>query len=212
MTMDLPQIYLASQSPRRRELLTQIGIRHQILVHDPDHSDDGEVNEDPLPGEEACHYVERLARAKAAAGLRRLQWRDWPARPVLAADTTLVVDGDIIGKPADAPDACRILQRLSNRDHQVLTGVALATPDAITYRLSASRVSFRSLDTADISRYVASGEAADKAGAYGIQGLAALFIREIQGSYSGIMGLPLFETAELLRAAGIDPLAEHDHG
>lgn len=193
-------LYLASQSPRRRELLAQMGWSAQVLVHDPAHPDDAEVNEDSLPGEQPAPYVLRLAREKALAGVKRMQQRGLPAGWVLAADTTLAVDGGIIGKPVDAADAQAILSRLSGRSHQVLTGVALADAQGrVEVALSHSDVEFAEVDAAEIARYVASGEPMDKAGAYGIQGQAALFIREIRGSYTGIMGLPLFETGELFR-------------
>jgi len=148
------------------------------------------------------HYVERLALAKAEAGVRRVQWRRLLARPVLAADTTLELDGEIIGKPRDAADAHAILGRLSDRRHRVLTAVAISDGERTRSRLSVSEVRFRTLSEHEIRRYVATGEPMDKAGAYGIQGHAAVFIEEIRGSYSGIMGLPLFETAALLEVFG----------
>lgn len=195
------RIYLASRSPRRRELLRQIGVHFDVLVfRGGERGEDADVDETPFEGEDVERYVERLALTKAEAGFRRLHWRTLPQRPVLAADTTLELDGEIIGKPVDAADATAILQRLSGRTHRVLTAVALSDGAHIRSRTSISEVRFRALNEQDIRHYVASGEPMDKAGAYGIQGKAAIFIEEMRGSYSGIMGLPLFETAQLLDA------------
>jgi septum formation protein len=187
-----PQIHLASQSPRRRELLQQIGIRHAVL--------DVVVDETPLPREAPAEYVLRLALAKARAGhaLR-------PERPVLGADTAVVVDDAILGKPADRADAIAMLGRLAGREHRVLTAVALVGEREET-RLSVSHVRFRPLAAGEAAAYWATGEPADKAGGYAVQGLGALFVESLSGSYSGVMGLPLFETGELLRRAGISPL------
>ncbi|WEN43803.1 Maf-like protein YhdE [Thauera sp. GDN1] len=198
-----PRIYLASKSPRRRELLRQIGVNFDVLTFRAGaRGDDADVDETPLAGEAVDHYVERLALAKAEAGVRRVLWRRLLARPVLAADTTLELDGEIIGKPIDSADAHAILARLSGRQHRVLTAVAISDGERTRSRLSVSEVRFRTLSEHDIRRYVATGEPMDKAGAYGIQGHAAVFIEEIRGSYSGIMGLPLFETAALLEIFG----------
>ena len=198
-----PRIYLASKSPRRRELLRQIGVNFDVLTFRAGaRGDDADVDETAIAGEAVDHYVERLALAKAEAGVRRVLWRRLLARPVLAADTTLELDGEIIGKPRDAADAHAILARLSGRQHRVLTAVAISDGERIRSRLSVSEVRFRTLSEHDIRRYVATGEPMDKAGAYGIQGHAAVFIEEIRGSYSGIMGLPLFETAALLEIFG----------
>lgn len=197
-----PRIYLASQSPRRRELLTQIGIRFDLLLFRSGAREDNETNEDPLPGEAPEPYALRVAAAKARHGAALLQLRRLPPRPVLAADTTLDLDGEIIGKPRDDADAAAILARLSGRAHRVLTAIAMAHGDRIEQRLSTSEVRFRTLTADEIHRYVASGEPRDKAGAYGIQGRAAMFIEEIRGSHSGIVGLPLCETALLLREFG----------
>lgn len=194
-----PRIYLASKSPRRRELLRQIGVQFDVLTfRGGERGEDADVDETPLPGESVERYVERLALTKAEAGMRRIVWRKLPRQPVLAADTTLELDGEIIGKPADADDARNILQRLSGRTHRVLTAIAISDGNRTRSRISDSTVRFRALTEKDIRHYVASGEPMDKAGAYGIQGRAAVFIEEISGSYSGIMGLPLFEAAELL--------------
>jgi len=197
-----PRIYLASRSPRRRELLGQIGVRFDLLLFRAAPREDAEVNEAWLPGETPEAYVQRVARAKAefAAGL--LAHRRILARPVLAADTTLDLDGEVIGKPRDEADAAAILARLSGRRHRVLTAIAMARDDRVEHRLSISVVHFRELSTDEIRRYVNSGEPTDKAGAYGIQGRAAMFIEEIHGSHSGIVGLPLCETALLLRDFG----------
>ncbi|MBL8470704.1 MAG: septum formation inhibitor Maf [Rhodocyclaceae bacterium] len=195
-------IYLASQSPRRRELLHQIHVRFEVLLFRHGARADADVSEDVLAGESAAVYCERVARAKASGGIKRLQWRHLPPKPVLAADTTIELDGEIIGKPDNAEHACAILARLSGRTHRVLTAVAVAVDTQIELRMSASEVSFRPLGEAEIQRYVTTGEAQDKAGAYAIQGRAAMFIEHIRGSHSGIVGLPLFETAALLAAAG----------
>jgi septum formation protein len=197
-----PRIYLASQSPRRRELLAQIGVRFDLLLFRGGERADAEVCEDPLPGEAPDVYALRVAAAKAAHGARLLQLRRLPPRPVLAADTTLDVDGEIVGKPADDADAAAILARLSGRAHRVLTAIAIAHADRVETRLSASTVRFRALSGDEIQRYVLSGEPRDKAGAYGLQGRAALFVESIEGSPSGIVGLPLCETALLLREFG----------
>ena len=198
-----PRIYLASTSPRRRELLRQIGINCDVLTFRAgERGEDADVDETPLPDEAVERYVERLALAKAQAGMRRVLWRKLLPHPVLAADTTLEVDGEIVGKPREAAEAHAILERLSGRRHRVLTAVAMSDGERTRSRLSVSEVAFRTLSEHDIRRYIATGEPFDKAGAYGIQGHAAIFIEEIRGSYSGIMGLPLFETAALLEIFG----------
>ena len=198
-----PRIYLASKSPRRRDLLRQIGVNFDVLTFRAgERGEDADVDETPLPGEAVERYVERLALAKAQAGMRRVLWRKLLPHPVLAADTTLEVDGEIVGKPHDAAEAHAILERLSGRRHRVLTAVAMSDGERTRSRLSVSEVAFRSLGEHDIRRYIATGEPFDKAGAYGIQGHGAIFIEEIRGSYSGIMGLPLFETAALLEIFG----------
>lgn len=202
MTTLEPRIYLASQSPRRRELLTQIGVRFDLLLFRGDTRVDPETNEDALPGETPEVYVQRIAAAKARQGLNLYALRRLPPRPVLAADTTLDIDGEIVGKPRDNPEATAILERLSGRLHRVLTAVAVAHHARLETRLSVSEVRFRTLTAEEIRRYVASGEPRDKAGAYGIQGRAAIFVEEVRGSHSGIVGLPLCETALLLREFG----------
>ncbi len=195
-----PRIYLASRSPRRRELLHQIGVRFDLLTfRSGERGEDADVDETPLAGEDVEHYVCRVALTKAESGVRRLGWRQLTRRPVLSADTVLEVDGRIVGKPGGPADAARILASLAGRSHRVLTAVAVSDGEQTRYRLNVSEVRFRDLSDDEIRRYVASGEPLDKAGAYGIQGRAATFVEEIRGSYSGIMGLPLFETAELLK-------------
>ncbi|MBR0566494.1 septum formation inhibitor Maf [Azoarcus sp. L1K30] len=203
MTVIQPRIYLASKSPRRRELLRQIGVQFDVLTfRGGERGEDADVDESPQDGEDVAHYVERLALTKAEAGMRRVLWRKLTRQPVLAADTTLELDGRIIGKPNDVDDARDILRCLSGRTHRVLTAIALSDGTRTRSCISDSEVRFRALTEADIKHYVATGEPMDKAGAYGIQGRAAIFVEEIRGSYSGIMGLPLFETAQLLEVFG----------
>lgn len=193
------RLYLASASPRRRELLTQIGLAHDVLrVPAPPGED-----EPQHPGESAADYVQRTARDKAERGRDWLRAQALPALPLLAADTTVILDGQVLGKPADRDDAIRILQALSGQTHQVHTAVALWTGDRLLEAVSITQVQMRPLQPDEIARYCDSGEPYGKAGAYGIQGLAGTFIARIDGSYTGVMGLPLFETANLLRTAGI---------
>jgi septum formation protein len=196
------RIYLASRSPRRRELLTQIGVRFDLLLFRAAPREDEEVSEAWLPGETPEVYVQRVARAKAVFGVGLITSRATVVRPVLAADTTLDLDGGIIGKPTDEADAASILMRLSGRSHRVLTAIAMARGERVEHRLSISEVRFRALTAEEIRRYVHSGEPMDKAGAYGIQGRAAMFIEHIHGSHSGVVGLPLCETTLLLREFG----------
>ena len=193
-------IYLASQSPRRRQLLEQLGVRHELLL--PGLDEDAEALEEVLHNEAPVAYVKRVTQLKLEAALNRLQRRGLPIAPVLCSDTTVALGRTIYGKPADAADAVRILTELSNQTHRVLTAVALGTLSQRAQTLSESRVTFADLDRQQIQVYVASGEPMGKAGAYGVQGKAAAFISHISGSYSGIMGLPLFETAQLLRSFG----------
>ena len=190
------RLYLASRSPRRRELLHQIGIEFDTLISP------FEVDETPLAGEAPATYVDRVTRAKAARGLALICERHLIAHPVLSADTTLEVDGEIIGKPDSPSHAESILHRLSGRTHRVITGVAVANRLRCDYVSSVSEVRFRPLAQDEIRHYILSGEPMDKAGAYGIQGRAGLFVAHIAGSYSGIMGLPLCETGELLKTFG----------
>ena len=196
-------IYLASRSPRRRELLRQIGVAFEIIPLRVAPQRGADVDETPRAGELPIDYVLRIAVEKAQAGAGMLRARRLAARPMLAADTTVVCDGVILGKPADAADAARMLTLLSGRAHSVLTAVAVARGETRDTRISESNVWFRPLAADEIRRYVATGEPRDKAGAYAVQGRAAAFITRIEGSYSGIMGLPLAETADLLRSHGI---------
>lgn len=193
-------IYLASQSPRRRQLLGQIGVAHELLL--PGDDEDAEALEAVLPGELPDAYVERVTRAKLQAALARLQRRGLPPAPVLCADTTVALGTNILGKPADDAEAAAMLARLSGHTHRVITAVAVSDGRPPALAASVSHVRFRPLEAAEIERYVASGEPRGKAGAYAIQSQAAAWIAHIEGSYSGIMGLPLFETAELLRRYG----------
>jgi len=192
------RVYLASRSPRRRELLRQIGIGFEMLVLRDKRDRGPDVDETPFPGEVPDEYVKRVCRAKAEAGSLRLAERRLPVLPVLAADTTVCLGGQILGKPANAQDAARMLATLSGTEHRVLTAVAVQFGQRVELAMSESFVRFRPLSTEEIAAYVAQGEPMDKAGAYGIQGYAAAFIPEIRGSYTGIMGLPLYETATLL--------------
>jgi len=191
-------IYLASRSPRRRELLSQIGVRFHLLLFRERPGEGPDVEEISMPGEKPDLYVERMARAKAEAGWRRMLQRNLPLAPVLAADTTVALDGKIYEKPVDRREAFEMLESLSGRTHEVLTAVALKQDDWVESALSRSEVRFKTLSARDIEHYVATGESDDKAGAYAIQGRAARFIMELRGSYSGVMGLPLFETGQLL--------------
>ena len=184
-----PRLCLASMSPRRRELLQQLGVPHTVRAP--------HIDETVLAGEAAAAYVTRMARAKALAGEPPL------SLPVLAADTIVVIDGLILGKPAGAAEAVAMLERLSGRTHEVLTAVALARGTALAQRLSVSQVRFRHLSRAECIAYWHSGEPRDKAGAYAVQGRGAMFIEHLSGSYSGVMGLPLYETAQLLAEAGV---------
>lgn len=191
-------IYLASRSPRRRELLAHIGVKFHLLLFRAQPGSDPEVSEAVLPAESARDYVVRIARAKAETGWLRMLQRRLPQAPVLAADTAVAIDGRIFGKPADRREAAAMLAALSGRRHEVLTAVALGYGEQLESALSVSEVAFRGLSMQEIEDYVASGECDDKAGAYAIQGRAARFVAEIRGSHSGIVGLPLFETAQLL--------------
>ncbi|GAB4420400.1 MAG: Maf family protein [Sideroxydans sp.] len=203
MVIPSPRIYLASQSPRRRELLKQIGVHFDLLLLRNDPRREIDVDEKVLHGEQPAAYVERVCREKAQAAVQALQLRNLPPAPVLTADTTVVLDDAILGKPQDAEDAANMLRRLSGKRHEVLTAVAVALGERIECRTSCTQIDFAVLDEARIRRYVQSGEAHDKAGAYGIQGRAGAFVRHLDGSYSGVVGLPLAETVELLAAFGI---------
>jgi septum formation protein len=191
-------IYLASRSPRRRELLSQIGVRYHLLLFRERVGEKPDVDESVLEGEAPAAYVERMARAKAETGWRRMLQRNLPPAPVLAADTTVALGAKIFGKPDNRAHAEQILAELAGKRHEVLTAVALKNHDWLEVSLSTSEVQIKPLSKDAIAQYVESGEGDDKAGAYGIQGRAARFVAEIRGSYSGIMGLPLYETSQLL--------------
>ena len=193
-------IYLASQSPRRRQLLEQIGVRHALLL--PDGDEDAEALEAVLPGERPLAYVRRVTALKLDAAVARMKRRGLPPAPVLCSDTTVALARTILGKPADGAEARRMLMALSGATHRVLTAVAVQGARQRVEALSESRVRFSVLTPARIRAYVATGEPMGKAGAYAVQGRAATFIEHLSGSYSGIMGLPVFETAALLRQLG----------
>jgi septum formation protein len=193
----LPFVYLASQSPRRQALLDQIGVAYRVLL--PTDVEAAEALEAVLPQESALRYVKRVTRLKVLAALEQIQQQSLEAAPVLCADTTVVVEGHILGKPANASEATQMLSLLSGKTHQVLTAVAIGHNQDIHLALSRSRVKFASMTVADIQDYVASQEPMGKAGAYAIQGRASAFISHTSGSYSGIMGLPLYETTQLLK-------------
>jgi septum formation protein len=190
-----PFIYLASRSPRRAELLTQMGVKFQILASD--------IDESVAAGESPDAYVKRLAKSKVSTGLAYMTSQGLPHHPVLAADTTVAAKGNILGKPENDADAYAMLKSLSGSWHEVHTSLAVAFEGKIETALSTTRVEIALLEDEVIQSYIASGEPRDKAGAYGIQGLAGAFIKRIEGSYSGVMGLPVYETAQLLKNAGI---------
>lgn len=196
-------VYLASKSPRRSELLRQIGIRFELLV--PDDDEDAESLEEPVAGESPTRYVQRVTLAKAHAARERLVRRALVEAPIVVSDTTVALGGRIFGKPLDAQDAARMLAALSGRTHRVLTAVAVVRARRIDMATQVSRVTFARIPPVEIERYVQGGEPFDKAGAYAIQGEAARFVRRIEGSHSGIMGLPLYETSRLLGRAGRNP-------
>lgn len=200
---DSVSLYLASQSPRRRQLLQQIGVSHELLL--PGTEEDAEALEAGLPAELPAAYVQRVTALKLKAAVARLKQRGLPAAPVLCADTTVALGRRILGKPLDAADAEATLALLSGRTHRVLTAVAVHDGRRTRAAMSVSRVRFHTLPLAVIRAYVASGDAFGKAGSYAIQSALAGWIAHIEGSHSGIMGLPLFETAQLLRAAGVPP-------
>lgn len=202
----MPSLYLASKSPRRRELLTTIGVTdfEVMPVGRADVLTFVEGDEEQLPGESAENYVIRTAREKALAAIAKIRAEGRESAPVLAADTVVISDGIVLGKPADREEARRFMQHLSGRTHEVRTAVWVGTDaEHLTSAVSVSRVTFASLTEAQIERYIATDEPYDKAGGYGIQGLAGLFIARIEGSYTGIMGLPVFETGNLLQPLGL---------
>ncbi len=197
-------IYLASRSPRRRELLAQMGVRFEPLLFREGTRADADTDEAVLPGEPPDDYVRRITRMKAAAAWRRVAMhRGLHLKPVLAADTTVALGWEIFGKPVDAGDAARMLRALSGTQHRVLTAVGVQLDDRFEMAVSESLVTFERLEDDRIASYVASGEPFDKAGAYAIQGRAGSFVARLEGSYTGVMGLPLYETANLLRLFGV---------
>lgn len=196
-------IYLASRSPRRRELLKQIGVKFDPLLLRLAAPRGPDVDEARRADESPAEYVERTAREKAASGRKVLGMRSMIYRPVLAADTVVILDGDVLDKPADRQRAEALLHRLSGRTHEVRTAVALAIEGPLLTAVSVSQVTFRALTKREITRYCDTAEPYDKAGGYGIQGLASVFVERLEGSFSGVMGLPLFETARLLEQGGI---------
>jgi len=204
MTLPENRIYLASRSPRRRELLKQIGVNFETLLLRETTRRAADVDETPLPSETPADYACRIAHIKAKTAWLRLTQRGLPLLPVLTADTVVTLDGRIFGKPENPVHAEEMLAALSGKTHQVLTAIAVAAPDKIQVRLSTTSVRFRNISEHEIRIYLADGETRDKAGAYAIQGMAAVFIAEISGSYSSVMGLPLFETAQLLEEFGIE--------
>lgn len=198
------KIYLASKSPRRRELLRQIGVDFELLPFSPADGEKGDmINEDALPEELPHDYVRRISRKKADFAWQALEQRYRLPRPILTADTTVVLENRILGKPQDKKEAAAMLRELSGKTHRVLTCITLRKKDELFQEVQESEVTFADLSNEEIENYCNTLEPYDKAGGYGIQGLAAKFIVHISGSYSGIVGLPLFETTRLLRKAGI---------
>jgi septum formation protein len=197
-------IYLASRSPRRRDLLAQIGVKFEPLLFRGGPREDADTDESPHPGEQPDAYVRRVTTAKVQGAWQRIVMRRGLRRmPVLAADTTVCLAGEILAKPVDRADAERMLRLLAGTRHRVLTAVAVTFEQRLEMAVSESHVTFAPLDDARIQAYVGSGEPHDKAGGYGIQGRAGAFVERLEGSYSGVMGLPLYETANLLRLFGI---------
>jgi septum formation protein len=194
-------VYLASQSPRRRQLLEQLGVAYELLLPEP--HEDAEALEVVLPREAPLAYVQRVTQLKLDAALARRKRLGLLAAPVLCSDTTVALGRDILAKPLDAMDAKRMLAKLAGKTHRVLTAVAVGTAAKRLQAVSVSRVTFASMTAAQISDYVATGEPMGKAGAYAVQGRVAAHISHLSGSYSGIMGLPIFETAQLLRQLGM---------
>ncbi len=199
-------IYLASRSARRRELLKQMGVSFEMLLLREGPGRDADFDETPRPGEAPRDYTERVARVKADAGWLRLEQRRLMRHPVLAADTTVAIGNEILGKPADRDDAVAMLKRLSGTTHVVYSSVAVKYNDRLEEAMSETQVRLRELSDDEIRRYVATGEPFDKSGAYAIQGKASLFVEHIAGSYTGVVGLPVFETAQLLASFGLRTL------
>jgi septum formation protein len=200
------EIYLASRSPRRLELLQQMGIACKTVLLREETARARDVDETPLPGENPFIYVERMAKMKAQIGVLRARQRALPSMLMLGADTIVVFNGTIFGKPANDADAKRMLKLLSGTQHEVLTAVAVTDGTRMLHDTSISRVRFRDITEEEIASYIKSGEPNGKAGGYAIQGMAAVFIERLEGSYSGVMGLPIFETSMLLSQFGIKPI------
>jgi len=205
MSVREKNIYLASRSPRRRDLLKQIGVPFELLLLRQDLRRGADVDETPLPDESPGVYVLRIAGAKANTAVRQIAYRGLPQKPVLAADTTVVFDDQIIGKPQNGQDAARLLRALSGRQHQVLTAVAVALRDQVETQISVSSVWFHELTDADIRGYVATGEPLDKAGAYAAQGEGGRFVAEIRGSRTNVIGLPMEAVVARLATLGVEP-------
>jgi septum formation protein len=201
-----PSVYLASKSPRRQELLRQLGIEFTELLLREAPGREPDIVEEPREGEAPVEYVKRVTRLKASVGWHRMTRRGLAPKPVLAADTEVALEGKVLGKPKDPRDAIAMLAALSAGTHEVVTAVAVRWDAQLAQAVSSSRVTFRAIAQDEIERYVATGEPFDKAGGYAIQGKAAAFIRHLEGSYSGVMGLPLFETAEILTKIGYQVL------
>ena len=201
-----PSVYLASKSPRRQELLRQLGVEFDELLLREAPGRRHDIVEAPRKGEPPQEYVKRIARLKASVGWHRMERRGLAPKPVLGADTEVVLDGAALGKPADAAAAVAMLAAMSDRSHEVITAVAIRWQTQIAQAVSTSRVTFRAIAHDEIERYVATGEPFDKAGGYAIQGKAAVFVQQLEGSYSGVMGLPLFEMAEILARIGFPVL------
>jgi septum formation protein len=197
------EIYLASKSPRRLELLQQIGVACKMILLREDGGRMRDIDEEPLPSENPFVYVERMAKMKADIGVLRAKQRALPPMPLIGADTTVVFNGQILGKPKNAEDAARMLKMLSGNTHEVLTAVAVTNGNRMLHDTSITRVRFRDLTDAEIKNYIASGEPMGKAGSYAIQGVGGVFVERIEGSYSGVMGLPIYETSILLSRFGI---------
>jgi septum formation protein len=204
--MKAPAIYLASKSPRRQDLLRQIGVEFDVLQLREAPGRERDIDEVARGGEPPLHYVERIARTKATVGAARMRRRGLPPRAVLGADTEVILEGEMFGKPQDADDARRMLARLSGCTHEVCTAIAICWNNEEIAEVVTSAVTFRTLTPEEIARYVATGEPVDKAGGYAIQGRAAAFVSRLSGSYSGVMGLPLFETAVVLARIGLSVL------
>lgn len=197
------EIYLASKSPRRLELLQQIGVACKMILLREDGGRMRDIDEEPLPSENPFVYVERMAKMKADIGVLRAKQRALPPMPLIGADTTVVFNGQILGKPKNADDAARMLKMLSGSTHEVLTAVAVTNGNRMLHDTSITRVRFRDLTDAEIKNYIASGEPMGKAGSYAIQGVGGVFVERIEGSYSGVMGLPIYETSILLSRFGV---------